>query len=334
MATHTTKDLVWVRYNPRTMLISTALLSPAAALAHRQLADYAWSEKPWLAPDSPAFLAATRLTPELLAGVLTELKSAGWRIRNKTISHAGLQAEVVGSQAMRASARARGRAGNAVRWKKPAGTIAQNSPRSASQPAIAKASQPAVAKASQEVRSHYQPTDQPTDQPTNQPTNQEDLKRLTAERLTVATPVEIVSRLSGSPPLQGGTPEADPNACRPGALTRRPDLQRGTDEEDPNACRPGALTRRPDLQGGTPEAPNPSPENKFLAELLVVLERYSPASAQAELTNWGGWWRNAFRTDPDKSRRVLADTNNMISEGRITSNPGAAAADLWRRLPS
>ena len=160
MATHTTKDLVWVRYNPRTMLISTALLSPAAALAHRQLADYAWSEKPWLAPDSPAFLAATRLTPELLAGVLTELKSAGWRIRNKTISHAGLQAEVVGSQAMRASARARGRAGNAVRWKKPAGTIAQNSPRSASQPAIAGGSQPAIAL----------PTDQPTNRPTNQPT--------------------------------------------------------------------------------------------------------------------------------------------------------------------
>ena len=160
MATHTTKDLVWVRYNPRTMLISTALLSPAAALAHRQLADYAWSEKPWLAPDSPAFLAATRLTPELLAGVLTELKSAGWRIHNNTISHAGLQAEVVGSQAMRASARARGRAGNAVRWKKPAGTIAQNSPRSASQPAIAGGSQPAIAL----------PTDQPTNRPTNQPT--------------------------------------------------------------------------------------------------------------------------------------------------------------------
>ena len=317
MATHTSTELMWVRYAPRTMLINTTGLSFAAELAHRRLADFAWSEMPWLAPDSPAFLLATRLTRGDVAAVLIELKSAGWRIRNKTISHPGLQAVIDECRATQAAARARSSAANAVRWKKSLGTIGQDRPSPASPPGtpqgLLKESQATILKDSQAAILEESYTDRQTDRQIVQTDRQteKDLKRLTAERLTVASPVEAVSRFSGSPPLPGGTAEADPNACRP-----------------------GALTRRPDLHGGTAEAPNPTAEKEFLAELLTVLERYSPASAEAELTNWGGWWRNAFRTDPDKSRRVLADTNNMISEGRITSNPGAAAADLWRRLPS
>jgi len=60
---------------------------------------------------------------------------------------------------------------------------------------------------------------------------------------------------------------------------------------------------------------------------------WQPTLAVAELANWGGWWRNRFRDDPDKARRVLADIASLIREGRITDNAGAAAVDLWKRLP-
>jgi len=87
------------------------------------------------------------------------------------------------------------------------------------------------------------------------------------------------------------------------------------------------------LQEGKDPNPNSAEERLFLVSLNNVLRRYSPDLAKTEMTNWGGWWRNAFRTSPDKTRRVLADLNNMISERRIISNPGAAALDLWKRLP-
>jgi len=75
------------------------------------------------------------------------------------------------------------------------------------------------------------------------------------------------------------------------------------------------------------------PEKAFLAEVSEAFGKSSPKIAQTELVNWGGWWRNRFREDPAKARRVLAETNSMIKEHRILENPGAAAADLWKRLP-
>ena len=75
------------------------------------------------------------------------------------------------------------------------------------------------------------------------------------------------------------------------------------------------------------------PEKEFLAEVSEAFGKSSPKIAQTELVNWGGWWRNRFREDPAKARRVLAETNSMIKEHRILENPGAAAADLWKRLP-
>jgi hypothetical protein len=64
-----------------------------------------------------------------------------------------------------------------------------------------------------------------------------------------------------------------------------------------------------------------------------VLCLASPAVAKRELGNWGGWWRNRFRESPDKATRVLAEVRSMIREGRVRQNPGAAAVDLWSRLP-
>jgi hypothetical protein len=74
-------------------------------------------------------------------------------------------------------------------------------------------------------------------------------------------------------------------------------------------------------------------EQRFLTEVREVLGAASPQIAQQELANWGGWWRNRFRENAPKAARVLAEIRGMILERRVHTNPGAAASDLWRRLP-
>ncbi len=70
-----------------------------------------------------------------------------------------------------------------------------------------------------------------------------------------------------------------------------------------------------------------------MQELKETLDQFDPAQAKTELDGWGGWWRNRFRENADKARRVLADIRTMITEARIKRSPGAAASDLWARLP-
>ena len=74
------------------------------------------------------------------------------------------------------------------------------------------------------------------------------------------------------------------------------------------------------------------PAAQFLDEVRGLFPG-NPKRADTELANWGGWWTNRFRENPDKARRVLAEVASMVRERRITSNPGAAAFDLWKRLP-
>jgi hypothetical protein len=74
-------------------------------------------------------------------------------------------------------------------------------------------------------------------------------------------------------------------------------------------------------------------EQNFLREVKEVLHLWSPAFAENEMQNYGGWWRNRFRESARKSARVLAEIRSMIREGRVSGNPGAAAADLWKRFP-
>ncbi len=74
-------------------------------------------------------------------------------------------------------------------------------------------------------------------------------------------------------------------------------------------------------------------ENDFLEELMLALERYDKAKARRELATWGGWWRNRYRENAAKARRVLGELKSMILEQRIKRNPGAAAKDLWGRFP-
>ena len=74
-------------------------------------------------------------------------------------------------------------------------------------------------------------------------------------------------------------------------------------------------------------------ETRFIADVAAVISTWSPKEASGELTNWGGWWRNRYRENPRKSQKVLAEIKGMILEHRIRRSPGAAARDLWKRLP-
>ncbi len=74
-------------------------------------------------------------------------------------------------------------------------------------------------------------------------------------------------------------------------------------------------------------------ETNFMKDVQQTLQTFDPRSTQTELENWGGWWRNRFRENADKATRVLADVATLVKEHRIKVSPGAAAHDLWRRLP-
>ena len=292
MPTHTADELLWVRYCPQSMLVQTTSLSVTAELAHRRLADYAWTGSPWLAPTSDAFLAVTRIPRGDLEGVLAELKTVGWRTKRGTLQSRELSVSLSTSRTLRDAGRARARAAAKRRWKetpeiigekpqkapmlKPCSSNAQASHKTCSSNA-----QACVATCTDRQ------TDRQTDRPTDRPPDSSPVGALNDELVTVNQPVAAASPLSGSTPLQEGV------------------------------------------------MPNPkaAEERLFLADLFTRLRGFDPKLASAEMANWGGWWRNAFRTNPAKTRRVLAELSSMIAEHRVHTNPGAAAADLWKRLP-
>lgn len=78
---------------------------------------------------------------------------------------------------------------------------------------------------------------------------------------------------------------------------------------------------------------SPQKEKQFLGDVREAFSASSGDTAAKELRDWGGWWRNRYRENPGKAGRVLADIRSLIREGKILSNPGAAAVDLWSRLP-
>ena len=288
MPTHTDDQLLWVRYCPQSMLVQTTLLSVAAELAHRRLADFAWTENPWLVASSDAFLAATRIPRGDLEGVLAELKTVGWRIRNRTLASTEVSLALTTSRSLRDAGRVRARAAAKRRWKETPENIGekpQKPPMLKQCSSNAQASHKTCSSNAQACDATC--TDRQTDRPTDRPTDSSPVGALNAELVTVNQPVAAVSPLSGSTPLQ---------------------------------------------EGITPD-PKAAEERLFLADLFTSLRRFDPKLASAEMANWGGWWRNAFRSNPAKTRRVLAELSSMISEHRVHSNPGAAAADLWRRLP-
>ncbi len=83
------------------------------------------------------------------------------------------------------------------------------------------------------------------------------------------------------------------------------------------------------MEGGSPS----SEENRFLAEVAAVFNAWRPKGASRELAEWGGWWRNRYRDNSTKARRVLGELASMVRERRITRAAGPAARDLWKRMP-
>jgi hypothetical protein len=78
--------------------------------------------------------------------------------------------------------------------------------------------------------------------------------------------------------------------------------------------------------------PHPA-EKELLGELKEIYEQWRGGSSGLVMENWGGWWRNRIREDADKARRILAEMRVLVREGRVIGEPGAAGADLWKRLP-
>jgi hypothetical protein len=84
----------------------------------------------------------------------------------------------------------------------------------------------------------------------------------------------------------------------------------------------------------SPSQPEKAAEGEaaFMAHVLEAFSSFGPKGSENEIANWGGWWRNRYREDKGKARRVLAEIRGMVREGRIRRNPGAAANDLWKRF--
>jgi hypothetical protein len=74
-------------------------------------------------------------------------------------------------------------------------------------------------------------------------------------------------------------------------------------------------------------------ETRFIADVAAVIAAWSPKEGSKELAEWGGWWRNRYRENPRKTEKVLAEIKGLIREHRVRRSPGAAAMDLWGRLP-
>lgn len=83
--------------------------------------------------------------------------------------------------------------------------------------------------------------------------------------------------------------------------------------------------------GGTGKKANPA--TVFLeCEVKRVMDLWRPGHGKVELSGSGVWWRRAFEKDRELIRKVLADTERTIKDGKIKDTPGAHAVDYWKRL--
>lgn len=258
------KNLAWVRYAPRDMLVAVSGISVAAELAHRRLADMVWAGGEWPVNEPENLARLVRQRPPALPAVLRELFAIGWKLDGEYLHHDAV-AEVRREAArMLAAKRLFGKAGAARRWGH------KSVPEADLQPSLP------IAKPS---RSHSPAMPEPSG--------------------------------SHSRPVAEGCTTQD---------STNPTTAVNTGERLPLAAAPHKKSSR--------EA-----EKVFLADVKLVLDNWRAGSGAPELADWGGWWRTAFRKNARKARAVLNDVGSLAKEGRITHSPGAAALDLWKRLP-
>lgn len=75
----------------------------------------------------------------------------------------------------------------------------------------------------------------------------------------------------------------------------------------------------------------PKKISKLTASQKELADRFEFA-LDGEWINDSGKWINRIKDDPDKCRRVVAEVENAIREGRIRSVPAAYAEDQWKQF--
>ncbi len=70
-------------------------------------------------------------------------------------------------------------------------------------------------------------------------------------------------------------------------------------------------------------------DHEHVSSETVLLGRCRTLFGDDAMETHGGCWRIRARENPDKLSRVLDETKNAASEGRIRTNPGAYANNVW-----
>ena len=291
---------------------------PLAELAHRRFADHYWATGTWPALGSAAILRLARVSGPRFELLLTELKTLGWAARAGRLRNPGVADTLQRAMNSKKARVAAGLLGAAVRWP-----AAKATPTAADLPPSTPELFPAP------------PTPTPA----------------VAPPLACPGTVPAHSNAIAELMLSHSTHHAEPmpNQCLTNS-TKMP-INKVSNEVRKECTKGSTLLSEQGtpltLLNSEPLTVNPltSPltvsrrkgeagsEKDFLADVREQFTSYSPERAESELTNFGGWWRNRFRENPDRARRVLAEIGSMCRERRIHSSPGAAAADLWSRLP-
>jgi hypothetical protein len=129
-------------------------------------------------------------------------------------------------------------------------------------------------------------------------------------------------------------PYSDPNGVPIAKSSNSSSTTNNTFNDERSTRSPSALKKGvgPESQTGPAGQPRKG-EREFLQEVRDTCDIGRPGRGSKELRDWGGWWRNRFRENPDKARRILAEVRSMDKEQRLAVGPGPAAYDLWSRLP-
>ena len=332
----------FVLYAAAGQLLTLSDVSSPAELAHRRFADHFWATGTWPKLGTTAILRLSRVTAPRLKLLLTELKTLGWTQRAGQLKNQAIVDTLQRAVDFKKARVTAGQAGAATRWSggkaPPAATDSPpstdtllvlpvaappNSPPSTGTLLVSPCFQPHLAPPHSPPSTDTLLVPPPPATPTVAPS--------LALPVTIPTDSLAIAQL----PLSDSSAHSSPVANKVNYKVNHKVKGEGTKvstltllNHERSTLNVNSSTLMVSARKGEAGA-----EKDFLADVHDQLTSFSPKEANSELTNWGGWWRNRFRESPDRARRVLAEIGSMCRERRILSSPGAAAADLWTRLP-
>ena len=340
----------FVLYAAAGQLLTLSDVSSPAELAHRRFADHFWATGTWPKLGTTAILRLSRVTAPRLKLLLTELKTLGWTQRAGQLKNQAIADTLQRAVDFKKARVAAGQAGAATRWtggKAP--PAATDSPPSTDTLLVLPVAAPPNSPPSTGtllVSPCFQPHPAPPHSPPSTdtllvppPPATPTVAPPLALPVTVPTDSLAIAQLQLSDSSAHSSSLASKVNSKVNCKVRKECTkgstllsEQGTPltllNSEPLTVNP--LTSPLTVSRRKGEAGS---EKDFLADVREQFTSYSPERAESELTNFGGWWRNRFRENPDRARRVLAEIGSMCRERRIHSSPGAAAADLWSRLP-